>query len=118
MKEHVRLELALDKDVVEWVDSIKNQLGLRSRGDLINRMLLEIKGEAEEPAEKTKRKSLRHRILLGFIWVIFSSIPATWVGTFIEPTVEDRNDKYEVIIAVFSMLAIPGSLLIGQIVDE
>ena len=118
MKEHVRLELSLDKDVVEWVDSIKNQLGLRSRGGLINRMLLEIKGDAEEPDEKPVRKSLRHRIVLGSLWVLFSTIPAAWVGTLIEPDMPERNDKAQVVIAVFSMLAIPGSLLIGQIVDE
>lgn len=48
--DHVLIQVALDAEVVEWLDSLKIHLGLRSRGDLLNRLLHEIKGEAE-PAE-------------------------------------------------------------------
>ena len=48
MKEHVRLELSLDKDVVEWIDILKKQLGFRNRDVIVNRLLREIRGEEAE----------------------------------------------------------------------
>ena len=48
MKEQIKLDVVLDKDIVEWVDAIKSKIGLRSRSFLINQMLREIKGDTEE----------------------------------------------------------------------
>jgi hypothetical protein len=44
MSEQVKLEIVLDSEIVEWVDSVKDQLELRDRGSVINRLLREIKG--------------------------------------------------------------------------
>ncbi len=48
MAEQVKLEIFLDKDVVEWVDSLKDELGLRNMGSVINRLLSEIKPDEDE----------------------------------------------------------------------
>ena len=48
MKDQIKLDVILDKDIVEWVDAIKSKLELRSRSFLINQMLREIKGDVEE----------------------------------------------------------------------
>lgn len=42
MDEQVKLEILLDKDVVEWVDSLKDQLGLRRKDSVVNRLLREL----------------------------------------------------------------------------
>lgn len=39
---HIRLELTLDKEVVEWIDRIKNKLEIRSRSSIVNQILLEV----------------------------------------------------------------------------
>ena len=43
MSEQVKVEVFLDAEVVQWIDGINAQCGLRSRGGTINRLLLEIK---------------------------------------------------------------------------
>jgi metal-responsive CopG/Arc/MetJ family transcriptional regulator len=45
MTEHVKVEIFLDKDLAEWLDAIKDELSLRSRGSLINKLLRELKDE-------------------------------------------------------------------------
>ena len=42
MSEQVKLEIVLDKEVAEWVDSVRDQLGLRSSGSGINRLVREL----------------------------------------------------------------------------
>ena len=116
MKEQVKLQISLDKEVVQWIEDISKQLGLRSRSGLINRMLLELKNETEQP-KKQEKKSLEHRLTYGLLWIFLSSIAAAWVGSFIDSDIKDINDKAEVIIAVFAML-LPGAYLIGNIIDE
>ena len=49
MKPQIKVELFLDEDIVEWIDNLKGQIGLRSRGDLVNRLLGEIRGEQSDP---------------------------------------------------------------------
>ena len=44
MSEQVKVEIFLDAEVIQWIDSINAQLGLRSRGGTINRLLREVKG--------------------------------------------------------------------------
>jgi len=45
MSEQVKVEVFLDKDLAEWLDAIKDELSLRSKGSLINKLLREIKDE-------------------------------------------------------------------------
>ena len=49
MSEQVKVELLLDKDLVDWVDNIKSQLGFRHRDVVVNRLLREIRGEEPDP---------------------------------------------------------------------
>lgn len=51
MAEQVKLEIFLDKDVVEWVDSLKDKLGLRSRDSALNRLLRELMHTGNEDEE-------------------------------------------------------------------
>ncbi len=53
----VMVSLELDIELVEWLDQYKEQLGIRSRGFLINQLLRELAGlnsaddEPSEPAD-------------------------------------------------------------------
>lgn len=47
MTDKVKVEIALDSEVVQWIDNLNKKLGLRSRGWLINKLLLEVRGEEE-----------------------------------------------------------------------
>ena len=38
----IRLELTLDKEVVEWIDRLKSKLEIRSRSSIVNQILLEV----------------------------------------------------------------------------
>ena len=48
LPEQIHIQISLDKDIIEWIDDLKGHIGLRSRGDLINRLLREIRGEDSE----------------------------------------------------------------------
>jgi len=48
MSDQVKVELLLDKDLVEWIDILKKQLGFRHRDVIVNRLLREIRGEEAE----------------------------------------------------------------------
>ena len=52
MTEQVKVELLLDRDLVDWVDHLKSQLGFRHRDVVVNQLLREIRGEEVSP-EKT-----------------------------------------------------------------
>ena len=45
MSEQVKVEIFLDKDLAEWLDAVREELSLRSRGSLINKLIREIKDE-------------------------------------------------------------------------
>ena len=45
-EEWVRLSLEMPADLLLWVDQLKGKLGLRSRSDLIVRLMQEVRGEA------------------------------------------------------------------------
>ena len=45
-EEFVRISLEMPRDVVAWIDGLNAQLGLRSRGETISRLIQEIRGEA------------------------------------------------------------------------
>lgn len=47
MSSQIRVELLLDEDVLEWIDCLNKKLGLRSRSWLVNKLLLEVRGEEE-----------------------------------------------------------------------
>ena len=49
MSEQVKVELLLDKDLVDWVDHLKSQLGFRHRDVVVNQLLREIRGEESDP---------------------------------------------------------------------
>lgn len=53
MKPQVKVELLLDEDLVEWIDGIKSQIGLRRRDSVLNRLLREVKEGAESDPEIT-----------------------------------------------------------------
>jgi len=53
MKPQVKVELLLDEDLVEWIDGIKSQIGLRRRDSVLNRLLREVKEGAESDQEVT-----------------------------------------------------------------
>ena len=40
-----RISLELSEELLTWIDSLKGQLGLRSRGDLVERLLQEVRGD-------------------------------------------------------------------------
>jgi len=42
----VRVSLEMPADLLLWVDELKGKLGLRSRSDLIVRLMQEVRGEA------------------------------------------------------------------------
>ena len=42
----VRVSLEMPVDLLLWVDQLKGKLGLRSRSDLIVRLMQEVRGEA------------------------------------------------------------------------
>ena len=50
-----RISLELSGELLTWIDSLKGQLGLRSRGDLVERLLQEVRGDqsAEVESEST-----------------------------------------------------------------
>ena len=48
MTEQVKIELLLDKDLVDWVDHLKSQLGFRHRDVVVNQLLREIRGEESD----------------------------------------------------------------------
>ena len=45
-EEFVRISLEMPRDIVAWIDGLNAQLGLRSRGETISRLIQEIRGEA------------------------------------------------------------------------
>ena len=45
-EEWVRVSLEMPADLLLWVDELKGKLGLRSRSDLIVRLMQEVRGEA------------------------------------------------------------------------
>ena len=45
-EEIVRISLEMPRDIVAWIDGLNAQLGLRSRGETISRLIQEIRGEA------------------------------------------------------------------------
>ena len=45
-EEWVRGSLEMPADLLLWVDELKEKLGLRSRSDLIVRLMQEVRGEA------------------------------------------------------------------------
>lgn len=45
-QEWVRVSLEMPADLLLWVDQLKGKLGLRSRSDLIVRLMQEVRGEA------------------------------------------------------------------------
>ena len=47
----LRVSLEMPKDLMMWLDQVKGELGLRSRGALVVRLLQEIRGEAEITAD-------------------------------------------------------------------
>ena len=51
MSEQVKVELLLDRDLVDWIDDLKSQIGLRTRDIVLNQLLREIKGESESEDE-------------------------------------------------------------------
>ena len=46
-----RISLELSEELLTWIDSLKGQLGLRSRGDLVERLLQEVRGDQETGPE-------------------------------------------------------------------
>ena len=49
VSEQIKVEFLLDKDLVEWIDSLKSQLGFRHRDVVVNQLLREIRGEESDP---------------------------------------------------------------------
>ena len=49
MSEQVKVEFLLDKDLVDWIDSLKSQLGLKHRDVVVNQLLREIRGDESDP---------------------------------------------------------------------
>ena len=47
MSERVKVEFLLDKDLVDWLDAIKDELALRSTSSLLNKLLRELKDESQ-----------------------------------------------------------------------
>ena len=45
-EEWVRVSLEMPADLLLWVDELKGKLGLRSRSDLMVRLMQEVRGEA------------------------------------------------------------------------
>ena len=45
-EEWVRVSLKMPADLLLWVDELKGKLGLRSRSDLMVRLMQEVRGEA------------------------------------------------------------------------
>ena len=45
-EEWVRVSLEMPADLLLWVDQLKGKFGLRSRSDLIVRLMQEVRGEA------------------------------------------------------------------------
>ena len=46
-----RISLELSEELLTWIDSLKGQLGLRSRGDLVERLLQEVRGGQDTDTE-------------------------------------------------------------------
>jgi len=54
-----RISLELSEELLTWIDSLKGQLGLRSRGDLVERLLQEVRGEQDtEPESEPQQDRL------------------------------------------------------------
>jgi len=49
MSEQVKVEFLLDKDLLDWIDGLKSQLGIKHRDAVVNRLLREIRGEESDP---------------------------------------------------------------------
>ena len=43
-----RISLELSEELLEWIDGLKGQLGLRSRGATVERLLQEVRGSQDE----------------------------------------------------------------------
>lgn len=50
-QEMVKVILQLPRDVVDWIDGIKEQMGFRSRGPIVAQMLRELIPEFESESE-------------------------------------------------------------------
>jgi metal-responsive CopG/Arc/MetJ family transcriptional regulator len=50
-QEMVMVTLELPRDLVDWIDGLKNQLGYRSRGPMVAQLLRELVPEPEEETE-------------------------------------------------------------------
>jgi len=53
-EELVPISVELPREVVEWIDGINLQLGLRSRGATITRLIQEVRGEALRNEEEVE----------------------------------------------------------------
>jgi len=53
-EEIVPISVELPREVVEWIDGINLQLGLRSRGETIARLIQEVRGEALKDEEEVE----------------------------------------------------------------
>ena len=49
MTEQVKVEFLLDADLVDWIDSLKSQLGFNHQDVVVNQLLREIKGQEVDP---------------------------------------------------------------------
>ena len=47
-----RISLELSEELLEWIDGLKGQLGLRSRGATVERLLQEVRGSQDEDVEQ------------------------------------------------------------------
>jgi len=58
-----RISLELSEELLTWIDSLKGQLGLRSRGDLVERLLQEVRGEQDtEPESESQQETLEVQV--------------------------------------------------------
>lgn len=47
-----RISLELSEELLDWIDGLKGQLGLRSRGATVERLLQEVRGSQDEDADQ------------------------------------------------------------------
>ena len=47
-----RISLELSEELLDWIDGLKGQLGLRSRGATVERLLQEVRGSQDEDADE------------------------------------------------------------------
>ena len=54
-----RISLELSEELLEWIDGLKGQLGLRSRGATVERLLQEVRGSQDEDADEDDSSELQ-----------------------------------------------------------